>query len=69
MASSSNRQYDMLERLSRAIENIDMPSLTSLDMTTNNSKSMWKTILVIIGVLTSLTIMGTCFFFIYKSLI
>lgn len=68
MVSSNSRQNDMLERLSSAIENMDMSSLSNVGSASNDGKSVGKIILIIVNILTSFTVIGTCFFFIYKSL-
>ena len=69
MVSSNSRQNDMLERLSSAIENIDISSLSNVGLASHSGKSVGKIILIIVNILTSFTVVGTCFFFIYKSLL
>lgn len=70
LASSGNHQTEVMERLIRAIERLDIPSGYTNDEEPSKGKkvSTGAIALIVVGIMTCLTIMGTCGFYIYKML-
>ena len=70
LASSGNYQIEVMERLICAIEKLDIPSgYGDFERVVQEKKVSGSTItLIVVGIMTCLTIMGTCGFYIYKML-
>lgn len=68
LVSSNTRQGDLFERLSHAIENMDIHGGGVIPEQPYKKSSAGKVVLIVVGVLTCLTIMGTCGFYLYKTL-
>ena len=69
LASSGSQQTAVMERLIKAIERIDIPEGCGIEQPTKEKKvSAGTIVLIVVGVLTCLTIMGTCGLYIYKML-
>ena len=65
-ASSSNRENGLLEQLAHAIDNF--ASGFSSNETPMETRTKLPMSLVIVGIITCLTIIGTCVFYIYNTL-
>lgn len=70
LASSGNHQTEVMERLIRAIERLDITSGYGNDKEPlkGNKVSLGAIALIVVGIMTCLTIMGACGLYIYKML-
>lgn len=70
LTSSSSQQNEIMKRLASAIEGMELPGLDLDGTQSKNNKriSGWTIALMVIGVMTCITIMGSCGFYIYKML-
>ena len=69
LASSGSQQTAVMERLIKAIERIDTLEGYGIEQPSKEKKvSAGTIVLIVVGILTCLTIMGTCGLYIYKIL-
>lgn len=69
LASSGSQQTAVMERLIKAIERIDTLEGYGIEQPSKEKKvSAGTIVLIVVGILTCLTIMGTCGLYIYKML-
>lgn len=69
LATSGSYQNEAIERLTKAIESLDIPyGQVAVEAPSKKKTSVGKILLIIVGVMTCLTIMGTCGFCLYKML-
>lgn len=69
LTSSSSQQNEIMKRLASAIEGMELPGFDVDGQNSNSKRSKgWTIALIVIGVMTCITIMGSCGFYIYKML-
>ena len=67
MASSNKRQGELFERFTHTMQNMT-PLSTDRVFPLHEKRTSGRVLLIVIGILTCLTIIGTCGFYIYKTL-
>lgn len=67
MASSNKRQGELFERFTHTMQNMT-PLSTDRVFPLHEKRTSGRVLLIVMGILTCLTIIGTCGFYIYKTL-